>query len=264
MSQKNHSVDSVDTGGYVSGEILASDSDEGESDNLDDLAVKKSILRADQVLSLVKQSRKRVKPISSDDSEPDDGEFNHATTSSKPSRKKSSSCQLKKLPRPPSETATTTVTNKTVPSQKTPLHKTIAASLASKSTSSTPRNSRKVVDTTPKSRNSENCTTPTLVAPRTRDRLDGSPEGSSDIMATLREISNTLSQVVSRMDKQESRMECMEKTITQRSTPSSSSSSAESTKIKIPPIVRVSVLHHYVLHTLTYYVYTLILCFSLN
>ena len=69
--------------------------------------------------------------------------------------------------------------------------------------SSTPiaKDSRMVVDKTPKGRHSEN--DGTTLAPR-----NGSPE---DIMASLREISNTLNQVVSHMDRQESRMECMEK-----------------------------------------------------
>ena len=68
-----HSDDS-DTGGYVSGEILAFDSDGGETGSLDATAVENTLLRADQVLALVNQPRKRVLPLSSDDSEPDDGE----------------------------------------------------------------------------------------------------------------------------------------------------------------------------------------------
>ena len=48
-----------DTGGYASGDILASDSEGGEMGSWDTAAVKNSLLRADKVLELVKQSRKR-------------------------------------------------------------------------------------------------------------------------------------------------------------------------------------------------------------
>ena len=161
-------------------------------------------------------------------------------TSSKRTRKDSGSKSTSQKKSPPSKTTdTTAVTGTKGPPQKTPLrkHTETAASLASKCSSSTPRNSRKVVDKTPKGRNSNNGTP---MSPH--NGLNGSPEATQKIMATLKEISNTLSQVVNRMDKQESRMECMEKKISQRSTPSSSSSASECTKVKVPPIVRVSVL----------------------
>ena len=82
-----------DTGGYASGEILAYDSEGGGKGGLDATAVKKSLLRAGEVLqALDKQSRKRVLALSSDDSEPDDGEsFSHflpsTTTSFKRTKK---------------------------------------------------------------------------------------------------------------------------------------------------------------------------------
>lgn len=222
-----------DTGGYASGDILASDSEGDETGSLDAAAVKKSLLRADQVLELVKQSRKRVLPPSSDESEPDDGEMLLPPTasSSKLTRKNcgsKSNSQPKQLLSPPSKTPTAmcTVTGMSCSSHKTPLRKDTetAAALASKSSSSTPRNSRKAVDKTPKGRKSghDSGTLPETPC----DMLNGSPEETRNIMATLKEISNTLSQVVTRMDRQESRMQCMEKKINERGTPSSSSSSA--------------------------------------
>ena len=236
-----------DTGGYASGDILASDSEGGETGTLDATAVKKSLLRADQVLELVKQSRKRVLPLSSDESEPDDGEMLLPPTTSSSKRTRNicgsrSTGQPKQLLNPSSKTSTATtmrtvrtVTGKSGSSRKTPLRKDAetAAALASKSSSSTPRNSKKVVDKTPKGRKSGHDSGTLPETPR--NMLNGSPEEARSIMATLKEISNTLSQVVTRV-------ECMEKKINERGTPSSSSSSAESTKIKIPQIVRVSLL----------------------
>ena len=65
-------------------------------------------------------------------------------------------------------------------------------------------------------------------------------QGSVDagIAATLKEISNTLSKVVSQMDRQESRLDSIEKKLASRS--SVSSSSGDSCSKKVPPIIRVS------------------------
>lgn len=78
----------------------------------------------------------------------------------------------------------------------------------------------------------------TLPETTTRNDAQPSSEGDSevDIAATLKEISNTLSQVVRKIDKQETRLDSMEKKISSRS--SISSSSSESGPKKIPPIIR--------------------------
>ena len=200
-----------DTGGYASGEILASESDfDGEeAGSIDAASIKKTLLRADDVLhALNKQSRKRVLPLSSDDSEPEIFDDLPLTTISSKRTKANSSSKSANSPKKNSSppTTTSTVTGKKASSfQKTPSrNKDTESAATSLDNSSTPfaKDSRKVVDKTPKGRHSERNDGTTL-APR-----NGSPE---DIMASLREISNTLNQVVSRMDRQECRMECMEK-----------------------------------------------------
>ena len=75
----------------------------------------------------------------------------------------------------------------------------------------------------------------------TTPRASSVPNESYGMMNTLKEISSTLNRVVKRLDRHESRMECVEKKMNhQQSTPSSSSSSAESSKSKVPRIIRVS------------------------
>lgn len=62
--------------GYVSGEIFANETDYDNSDDDIDHAVKKTLFHAEDVLSaLDKQTRKKMLPLSSDDSEPDEGKL---------------------------------------------------------------------------------------------------------------------------------------------------------------------------------------------
>ena len=198
-----HSVDS-DTGGYVTGEILAFDSDRGETGSLDAIAVENTLLRADQVLALVNHPENGcclfLVTILSQTMEKPSIIFYLALPlpASVLGKIRVQNLQTKKKSPPSKTTDTTAVTGTKGPPQKTPLrkHTETAASLASKCSSNTPRNSRKVVDKTPKGRNSNNGTP---MSPR--NGFNGSPEATQNIMATLKEISNTLSQVVNRMDK---------------------------------------------------------------
>lgn len=65
-----------DSGDYVSGEIFANETDYDNSDDDIDHAVKKTLFHAEDVLSaLDKQTRKKMLPLSSDDSEPDEGKL---------------------------------------------------------------------------------------------------------------------------------------------------------------------------------------------
>ena len=89
-----------DTGGYASGEILASESDfDGEeAGSVDAAAIKKTLLRADDVLhALNKQSR--VLPLSSDDSEPEIFDHLPLTTISSKRKKSNSSSKSANWPK---------------------------------------------------------------------------------------------------------------------------------------------------------------------
>lgn len=228
--------DADNAGGYVSEEILASETDCDDLDGDVDHAVTKTLLHADDVLrALEKQIRKRVLPLSSDESEPDEGLSFHQRypkkVASKPSAISPPQKLSKSLQTSRGKTPTAKTPNQWLSSDKTPGS---GNSYSSGNKKSSARGVGKV-DETPKSRFSitQKCPNPTPQASAVHNEDSG-------IMNTLKEISNTLHQVVRRLDRQESRMECVEKKINEQSTPSSSSSSAESSKVKVPRIIRVS------------------------
>ena len=198
-----------DAGGYDSGEILAGETEYEDSDgDLDDAIVRKTLLHADDVLSaLERQSRKRVLPLSSDDSEPDEGQSIAAfyrcpsgpnpetATATKRAKGISSKPPTQKLSKPSLQRScdskrkmpTAEVPSQRLSSDKTPSRKGFESASGSSSVKKpgSSAHGTVTVDNTPKSRYVEN-------DPNSTSHLSSRHEGTPGIMTTLKEISNTL------------------------------------------------------------------------
>lgn len=225
-----------DTGGYLSGEILASNS-ESESEG-DDECVQALLKRAESIVEKYRPSTSsRKRPVvASDESEaeesectPPDMESTRRSTNINTSKKKKSSKNFFPPKRSDSNRdfrSLSSTQGSSRGTEKTPSRKFRSLSVNSTSSSLT---RSKYGGKIPVACLASDSASPT--------------DTNTPIITTLKEISNTLSQVVSRMDKQEYRIESMERKIAENltRTPSSTgSSSAESSSKKVPALVRVS------------------------